>query len=57
MTVKLRSFRQWPIGGEVSVKVDLVMLTLPMFEAVLPKENKILQDGCFIVHETVNMGY
>lgn len=45
------------VDGEVSVKVDLVMLTLPMFEAVLPKENKILQDGCFIVHETVNMGY
>lgn len=45
------------LNADVTVDVDLVMLTLPMFENVLPKDNKILQDGKFLVHETVSMGY
>jgi hypothetical protein len=45
------------LRGEVTVDVDLVMLTLPLFESVLPKDNAILQNGKFLVHETVDMGY
>lgn len=45
------------IQGTAEVKVNLVMLTLPMFEAVLPKDNKIIQDGHFILRETVELGY
>lgn len=48
---------QTHLHGEVTVDVDLVMLTLPMFEAVLPKDNPILQDGKFLVHASVDMGY
>lgn len=48
---------QTRIHGDVTVEVDLVMLTLPMFESVLPKDNQILQNGKFLVHETVDMGY
>ena len=48
---------QTRIHGEVTVEVDLVMLTLPMFESVLPEDNPILQNGRFLVHETVDMGY
>ncbi len=49
--------RKTHIKGEATVEVDLVMLTLPMFEAVLPKDNQILQDGKFLVQATVEMGY
>ena len=45
------------LSGEVTVKVDLVMLTLPIFENMLPEDNQILQDGKFLVHERVSMGY
>lgn len=45
------------ISGSVTVEVDLVMLTLPMFESVLPKDNPILQNGKFLVHESVCLGY
>lgn len=49
--------RMTRLHGEATVEVDLVMLTLPMFEAVLPKDNQILQDGKFLVHGVVDMGY
>lgn len=49
--------RQTRIKADVTVDVDLVMLTLPMFEKVLPPDNQILQDGKFLVHESVDMGY
>ena len=45
------------LDGDATVKVRLVMLTLPMFEAVLPKDNEILQNGFFLVHEQVSLGY
>lgn len=45
------------IQGTAEVKVNLIMLTLPMFESVLPKDNKIIQDGHFILRETVELGY
>lgn len=45
------------LDGTATVKVRLVMLTLPMFEAVLPKDNEILQNGYFLVHEQVSLGY
>jgi len=45
------------LKADVTVDVDLVMLTLPMFEKILPPDNQILQDGKFRVHETVSMGY
>ncbi len=45
------------IEADVSVDVDLIMLTMPMFEKVLPPDNQILQDGKFLVHESVKMGY
>lgn len=48
---------QTRLQGEVTVEVDLVMLTLPMFEKVLPEDNQILQNGKFLVHETVALGY
>jgi len=49
--------RRTRIKGEATVEVDLVMLTLPMFEAVLPEDNQILQDGKFLVHAAVELGY
>lgn len=45
------------LEADVSVDVDLVMLTLPMFEKILPADNQVLQDGKFLVHEKVSMGY
>ena len=45
------------IQATAQVEVDLVMLTLPMFEAVLPPDNQILQDGKFLVRERVDIGY
>lgn len=51
------STRQTRVQAEVTVEVDLVMLTLPMFEQVLPPDNPILQDGKFLIHETVELGY
>ena len=45
------------IDAKVTVKVDLIMLTMPMFERVLPKNNQILQSGKFLVHESVSLGY
>lgn len=51
------STRQTRVQAEVTVEVDLVMLTLPMFEHVLPPDNQILQDGKFLIHETVDLGY
>lgn len=49
--------RRTHIKGEVTVKVDLIMLTLPMFEAVLPEDNQILHDGYFLLHDSVELGY
>lgn len=34
-----------------------IMLTLPLFDKALPKDNKILRDGKFVVREVVSMGY
>ena len=51
------SSRMTRVKADVTVEVDLLMVTLPMFEAVLPEDNQILQDGKFLVHETVEMGY
>lgn len=48
---------QTAISADVTVDVDLIMLTLPMFEAVLPPDNQILKDGKFQVHESVYLNY
>jgi len=49
--------RKTAISADVAVEVELVMLTLPMFEALLPEDNPILQDGKFIVREHVSLTY
>ena len=44
------------IDATAEVKIDLIMLTLPMFGEIMPGQD-VIQDGQFTIRETVSMGY
>ena len=44
------------VSATSNVRIDLIMLTLPMFEPVMAG-NDTIKDGTFLIKETVSMGY
>ena len=44
------------IDATAEVKIDLIMLTLPMFGQMMPGQD-VIQDGMFTIRESVSLGY
>lgn len=44
------------LDATAEVKIDLIMLTLPMFGELMPGQD-VIEDGSFTIRETVSMGY
>lgn len=48
---------QTKINAEVAVETNLILLNLPIFRSMLPKDNQVLNSGKFTVRESVSLSY